>query len=56
VSSLRHTLFQEGQYDKSSDVAIIRRLLQAGADPNLRAHNNLGRMDNSLRGQCFLDR
>jgi hypothetical protein len=35
VDFLHHTLFQAGQYDKASDVTILRRLLQAGVDPNL---------------------
>jgi hypothetical protein len=35
VDDLNDTLFQAGQHDKTSDVAIIRRLLQAGVDPNL---------------------
>jgi hypothetical protein len=36
VYRLHNTLFQADQCDKTFDVAILRRLLQAGVDPNLK--------------------
>jgi hypothetical protein len=54
VDFLHHTMFQADDYDNTFDVAIIRKLLQAGVDPNLKRDRFDSLAESSTSWETFL--